>query len=75
MLNTELSLIEFSTFDRCDGCGAQAYSLARREDMTELLFCIHHRKRHRDALLNEGWEVIDGTEALEMLAENEGIPV
>lgn len=76
MLDTDLALIEFSALDRCDGCGARAYSAARRDDMPgELLFCIHHRREHKDMLLDNGWEIIDGTEALEQLADNEGITV
>lgn len=76
MIDTDLPLIEFNTFDRCDGCGAQAYSAARRDDMPqELLFCIHHRREHEYALLDNGWEIIDGTEALEWLADHEGIKV
>lgn len=76
MIDKDLPLIEFSALDRCDGCGARAYSAARREDMPqELLFCIHHRKQHEYALLDQGWEIIDGTEALEFLADSEGVLV
>lgn len=79
MIDKDLPLIEFSAFDRCDGCGARALSSARRDDMPqELLFCIHHRMKHINALLDEGWEIVDGTEALEILGELAGaerIPV
>lgn len=57
-------VIVFTAEDRCDGCGAQAYSLAQREDMTDLLFCIHHRKANSDSLLDEGWKIVDDYEAL-----------
>lgn len=76
MIDKDLPLIEFSALDRCDGCGARAYSAARRDDVPqELLFCLHHRNKNEHDLLDQGWEIIDGTEALEMLAENEGILV
>ena len=76
MVHKELPLIEFSAFDRCDRCGAQAYTLARRADVnTDLLFCLHHRREHFDNLIDEGWEVIDDYEAMSRLADGEGIVV
>lgn len=68
MVNHELPMVEFTAEDRCDRCGAQAYTLAQHEDMaSDLLFCIHHRKQHHDALLSDGWEIIDDYEAMERL--------
>ena len=65
-----LEMIEFSALDRCDRCGAQAYSLARMDGL-ELMWCLHHRKKYSASLLNEGWEIIDDYEAIERLA---GVP-
>lgn len=75
MFNEDLPLIEFTAFSRCDACGAQALSMARHEEMGEFLFCLHHRKEHKNRLLEDGWVIIDGTVALELLADNEGVPV
>lgn len=76
MVHDELPLIEFNSFDRCDRCGAQAYTAARRDDVnSELLFCLHHRRENIAHLIEDGWEIIDGTQALELLAEAEGIKV
>lgn len=39
------------TTDRCDRCGAQAYTRWERdEDMAELTFCAHCTKEQSDAL-------------------------
>lgn len=71
MLDSD-TLLEFTAQDRCDGCGAQAYTIARREDMpSELLFCLHHRREVYDNLLDEGWTVIDDYEAISRLADHE----
>jgi hypothetical protein len=35
--------------DRCDSCGAQAYIRAVVSS-GELLFCIHHGRKHREKL-------------------------
>jgi hypothetical protein len=65
---SDLSLIEFTAQDRCDQCGAQAYTMARKpEARSELLFCRHHRRDHYQLLLDEGWVVIDDVAALEEL--------
>lgn len=66
----ENSVMVFTTFDRCDGCGAQALSAAQKEGKTDLLFCLHHRKRHYDALILDGWTVVDDIVAMENLADN-----
>lgn len=65
MLDLETAVLEFTAHDRCDQCGAQAYSLARKDEApSDLLFCIHHRKKHYETLIDEGWEVVDDYEAL-----------
>lgn len=68
MVDTDLPLIDFTAEDRCDRCGAQAYTMAQHEDMaSELLFCLHHAREHRNDLVDEGWTVIDDYEAIERL--------
>ena len=57
---------------RCDGCGARAYVLVGNEAMDELLFCFHHFKEHKDALLGQGWSVlVDQTSDLEPVESKE----
>lgn len=67
MVDNDMPAIEFTAFDRCDGCGAQAHALARQEGKTELLFCIHHLRDYKDPLLEEGWEIVEDWEAIEAL--------
>lgn len=68
MIDTDLPLIEFTALDRCDRCGAQAYTMAQRKDMpAELLFCLHHSKEYRNPLMDEGWTVVDDYEAIQRL--------
>jgi len=50
--------ISFSALDRCDRCGSQALAVARKEGLQDLLFCNHHRQRHEDALIAQGFEVV-----------------
>lgn len=64
----DTAMIEFTALDRCDRCGAQAYTCARSE-FGELLFCAHHSRVYRDTLMDEGWEVIDDLEALSRLID------
>ena len=71
MLDMDNPLLEFTAHDRCDRCGSQAYTLAKRDDMpTDLLFCLHHRKNHYEALLSDDWEIVDDYEAISRLADN-----
>lgn len=46
---------EFLATDRCDRCGARAAHAAHKAGKPELLFCNHHYRDHRDALLNDYW--------------------
>jgi hypothetical protein len=55
--------------DRCDYCGAQAFFLAMKAEL-DLLFCGHHGRQHLDALIFQGWDVADETEALNPGASN-----
>lgn len=36
--------------DRCDRCGAQAYVRITLRNGSELLFCAHHARAHKDKL-------------------------
>lgn len=56
MISTQNPSVEFSAFDRCDRCGAQAFASASK-DGSELLFCVHHIKKHNLALEAERWIV------------------
>lgn len=67
MIDTEYPVIEFTANDRCDRCGAQAYTMASKEGFSELLFCAHHRREFFDALYNDDWVIADDYEALEDL--------
>lgn len=67
MVHEELPLIEFTAHDRCDRCGAQAYTLAKNPDFGELLFCAHHSREYRLNLFQEGWSISDDAEGLESL--------
>ena len=46
---------EFLAIERCDRCGAQAYHAATKAGNSELLFCNHHHREFKDALLNNYW--------------------
>lgn len=48
-------MLDLTALDRCDRCGAQAYHRATKPGMTELLFCAHHHKDHKNALLEQYW--------------------
>lgn len=52
-----------TALDRCDRCGAQAYLRANLKG-SELLFCAHHAREHRDALLLAGASFHDETAQL-----------
>ena len=67
MIDTEQPVVEFTAYDRCDKCRAQAYTLAKHEEFGELLFCGHHSKEYRMTLFESGWTIVDDLEALEDL--------
>ena len=46
---------EFIATERCDRCGAQAKYAATKAGCAELLFCGHHYRENRDALINQYW--------------------
>ena len=41
---------QFTAFDRCDRCGAQAYVRVELASGGELMFCAHHAREHADKL-------------------------
>lgn len=46
---------EFLASERCDRCGARAKHAATKPGCSELLFCDHHYRDSRDALLDNYW--------------------
>lgn len=52
--------------DRCDRCGAQAYIRALLPDGGELLFCVHHGRKHTTALKSRGAALVDESDRLEV---------
>lgn len=66
-------LVTFSAEDRCDRCGARAYSKAINAGGTELLFCAHHLEEHGPKLFQDGWEIVSDTEGLDKIGAS--IPV
>jgi ABC-type tungstate transport system permease subunit len=70
----ERTEVETETFkatahDRCmaGGCGAQALVLAMLGD-TDLLFCVHHSRKHDLALIAAGFRILRDEEGIEALA-------
>ena len=51
--------------DRCDRCGAQAYIRALLPDGGELLFCVHHGRKHTTALMSRGAALVDESARLD----------
>lgn len=75
MIDADNPVIEFTALDRCDRCGAQAYSVAQQEGFSDLLFCLHHRKEFYNPLLDQGWAVVDDCTAIEALTQRPGASV
>lgn len=70
MVDKNDPVLVFTAVDRCDRCGAQAYTLAHHEDFPgELLFCLHHQREVERKLLEDGWELISDTAAIEDLVD------
>jgi hypothetical protein len=74
-MDAQLELMKFTAADRCDRCGAQAYHVARHEGRSDLYFCKHHMRDHKDALLDTGWKIISDQEAIDALTGNDTIDV
>lgn len=49
--------------DRCDACQAQAYIQVTLES-GDLLFCLHHWKKHQEEILPSALAVVDESERL-----------
>lgn len=45
--------------DRCDRCGAQAYTRVTFLSGAELLFCAHHARMHEDKLREQAMHIHD----------------
>jgi hypothetical protein len=57
-------MTSLTALDRCDRCGAQAFTLYVL-GASSLLFCAHHDREHGDALRSQGATlVVDETAAL-----------
>lgn len=66
MVDKNDPVLVFTTFDRCDACGAQAYALASHDDHPgELLFCGHHLREHGPRLMDEEWTIVGDVVGLE----------
>lgn len=65
MVTENVEMVTFTSHDRCDRCIAQALAVARKDGHADLMFCWHHKEKHGDALLDQGWEVIEDYEAYE----------
>jgi hypothetical protein len=65
MIDQNFPVIELTASDRCDRCGAQAIVLAQNSETgSELLFCGHHIKEHKDKLREIGYYLTaDGVQA------------
>lgn len=72
MIDTKNPVIEFSAWDRCDRCPAQAYMSATRDGL-ELLFCGHHARAFCVALEQDDWTLAYDMAGLERLADNEKV--
>ena len=60
-----VEMVTFTAHDRCDRCGVQALAVAKKDEHADLLFCWHHKEKHGDTLLDQGWEVIEDYETYE----------
>ena len=75
MLDTdEVQMKPFTAFDRCDRCGAQAYAVAAKKSLEDLLFCIHHVKSYSNNLRNTGWTITFDCESMDALVPQYGTP-
>lgn len=48
---------EFIATERCDRCGARAKHAASKPGYSELLFCSHHYREHKQTLMDNYWTV------------------
>jgi len=45
--------------DRCDSCGAQAFSIAENDKSHDLYFCNHHKNKFEAQLIAQGFRITD----------------
>lgn len=64
MVDENNPVIEFTANSRCDGCGAQAYTVAQHDELGELMFCAHHSFDVRQKLFDDGWTITDDAAGL-----------
>lgn len=60
----DTAVLELTTADRCDRCGAQAYLRVTLTSGGELLFCAHHARAHQDKLKQVALSIHDETSRL-----------
>lgn len=75
MIDPDAPVILLTALDRCDGCGAQAYTAAVNAHGQELLLCQHHVHKHEDALTLDGWTLVHDMAMLEEFAETQNVDV
>lgn len=71
-MNTQHPNVSFNATDRCDRCPAQAYALYQKDGM-DLVFCLHHAKKHNLVLECEGWEAAFDFDGIERLGITETV--
>lgn len=72
MIDTNAPVVEFTAQDRCDRCGAQAF-VSYNKGWYELLFCLHHSKKHNVSLEADGWVAAYDFKAIESFVDNEPV--
>ena len=50
--------------DRCDRCGAQAYTRFINENGHDMLFCGHHTTKYEVTLMKTGFQMIQDNRAM-----------
>lgn len=68
-----MSNTDFTAYDRCDGCGAQAL-IGVAKHGRRLLFCGHHYAKHNTLLHAQGW-ALEQDERAKLLIKRESSPV
>lgn len=69
MIDSKQPIVMFTAHDRCDRCGSQAYFIFYRDNL-DLLFCMHHSKKHMDALVLDDWKFQYDADAIDRLTDN-----
>lgn len=50
--------VKLTANDRCDRCGAKAFTVATLPPRGELMFCGHHARKYMGPLLLQGWTLV-----------------